>query len=121
MTDPAATLASAQNGPGAVALDSHNLYWVDTGGGTVMSAPLDGGAPVTLASGLTSPGAIAVDGSGVYFTTTDSVLTVPLDGGAPTTLAAGQMLSGPFGLAVDATSVYWANFGGNAIAKVAKP
>jgi hypothetical protein len=47
---------------------------------------------------------------------------VGIDGGAPTTLTSGQPM--PSGIAVDATSVYWANAGSSptdgAVMKTAK-
>jgi hypothetical protein len=49
------------------------------------------------------------------------ILTVPIGGGGVTTLASG---AGPWGIAVDSTSVYWANTaafgGGGSIASVPK-
>jgi hypothetical protein len=47
-------------------------------------------------------------------------MTVPLGGGTIATLATGQQNAN--GIAVDTTSVYWANYIiGGAVMKVAKP
>jgi len=86
------------------------VYWV-TLGGDVMRIDKSGGTPATIASGQLGANAIAVDSANVYWTTifgSGSIMKVPLSGGTPTMVASGQ---NPYDLAVDATTIYWSDFG----------
>jgi hypothetical protein len=84
-----------------------------TPAGTVMKAPLEGGTPVTLASAPMLTNRLVVDSVSAYWTTwSGTVLKVPLGGGEVGTIASMEGAHND-GIAVDATSVYWAgNFGG---------
>jgi hypothetical protein len=96
-------------GPGQVAVDATNAYWI--GAGTVMKAPLSGGTPTTLASGQDFPLAIAVDSTSVYWSNYcaciggGTITKAPIDGGASEILAIG--LSNPSAIAIDESSIYW--------------
>ena len=64
------TLASAQVGAGAIAVDADAVYWTtaDFPNESVMKVGSEGGTPVTLASGQDDPLSIAVDSTSVYWT-----------------------------------------------------
>ncbi len=107
---------------GGVAVLNGAVYTAFFGAGTLEKWSIGGGDTVTLAS---MPNLIDVvaDGTGAYWMTSEpngGIFRVGLDGGAITTLATNQ--DSPYvGLALDGTSVYWANSGNGTIMKVAKP
>jgi hypothetical protein len=109
------TLASGQNSPSAIAVNSTDLYWINDGNtcaplggctgttnGSVMALHLSDGTLTVLASGQHSPNSIAIDGASAYWTNygncqqdvilsdqpncPGTVLKVPLGGGSVTTL-----------------------------------
>jgi hypothetical protein len=119
-------LASNQNVPNDLALDSNNLYWTNEGdaaaNGSVMQVQLDGGHLMTLAAGRAQPVGIVVDSAWVYWAEEgtmannfqDGVIAkVPIGGGPVQTIAQNQAL--PIDVAVSTTNVYWTN-GGFALA-----
>ena len=137
------TLASSQYGhtSGAIAVDGTSIYspWspVSVGGCNPAKIPLDGGPPVVLGTSVSSECGVAIygiatDGVAVYWTQEEGpgdggpvdlgqygvVKKVPVTDGVPVTLARGLAL--PRGIAVDATSVYWANAIDGTIRKTAK-
>src|SRR5262249_16908882 len=61
-------VASGQDGPMGIAVDSNNVYWTNQMGGQVMRAPLSGSGYVAIAFGQGHPTDIAIDASNAYFT-----------------------------------------------------
>jgi hypothetical protein len=53
------TIATGQNFPAGVAVDSSHLYWANAGGGTIVEAGLDGSSPQTIATGQNDPVGVA--------------------------------------------------------------
>jgi hypothetical protein len=118
---PTSTLFADAFGAQFIAADAWNVYWteyyVDHMG--VRSVPVGGGAATeVLARGWN----LAVDPDGIFVAVRDgaSVVRVPLGGGTETYVAI--QLPGPWGVATDATSVYWTEggAGAGAIGKVPK-
>jgi hypothetical protein len=128
------TLASAPayyepSGPAggaiAVAVDGHNLYWIDTTQGTVNQLPLSatqvlrnadaGTPPHVLASGQQGARAIAVDATNVYWTVfgtsanAGTVNKVPIGGDNSQVVTLASDEDQPSGIAVDGMDayVYW--------------
>jgi hypothetical protein len=116
------TLASGQDSPGAVAVADAGVYFVVGGtyladGGrspaSVLSVPLAGGTPATVVSGLGPIGPVATNGDVVAFVvssvagTVSQISTAPSVGGATTVLATSNHFVPA--IAVDATTVYWAD------------
>lgn len=101
-----------------VAADDNGVYWVE-GSRSASSYQLEqhgtytlsDGKKTELASGFTRSDGITVYAKYVYWTTADSVLRVSEAGGTTETVADAQ--SGPSGIAVDASGVYWTNRSSN--------
>jgi hypothetical protein len=126
------TVASQQSAARSIAVDAANVYWVngvstvsDTDGSitsdtNVVRAPKGGGQAVTLATGLTFVDSLAMDSLYVYWVETGTlavplnvVMRAPIAGGVTTTIATGSGSNCPCPgtVAVDATSVYWGQYG----------
>jgi hypothetical protein len=111
---------SGLNNPQAMAADSTGIYWTDYGDGYVLKVAVlpTGPALTRIAGDQKGPYSIAVDATNAYWTNLveGSVMYAPITGGIPATLVAN---AGATRLAIDTTSVYWAD--GSAIRKIAKP
>lgn len=88
--------------------------WVAQGAeGTILGVPLAGGPPVVVMTPGDAPGVIAVDGSRAYYavggaTGGAAIRSVPLGGGLATTTLGGLALP-PMAIAVDGSSVFYAD------------
>jgi hypothetical protein len=107
------TLASEQTEISNPAIDASKVYWgTSNGSGAVMMVPLAGGMPTTLSATAFAPTNLVVDATGVYAITSPSIVKVPLGGGSPVNVAQGNE---PAGIAMDATHLYWTDYGGGSI------
>jgi hypothetical protein len=115
-------VASGQERPFGLAIDSSHVYWI-TGDGSVRRASkaAAGATAQTVVSGENSPVSIAIDTTSVYWITGDGQVRGALKGQNSTafTLASGQTAA--VALAVDTTAFYWLiSAPGGAVTKLAR-
>jgi hypothetical protein len=75
-------LATPTSYAGAIAIDSTDVYWVESA--SVNKVPIAGGAPTVLTTTPINPSAIAVDADRVYYSYSYDLYTTPLTGGSRT-------------------------------------
>jgi hypothetical protein len=109
------TLASGQNLPAYLALDNANVFWTNSGDGTIRSVPIAGGSPRLVATGaVPRVWVVAVTPDVVVWTENGGtrVAGVPRDGGSSYPIATAQ--DAPRGITTDGVRVYWTNEGPDA-------
>jgi hypothetical protein len=111
--------------PTSMAIDNGSVWWLSAwSGGRVEQCMANActGTSEALVENQAGIHALAIDATNVYWTMPDRVLTASRlmpDGGAiVTTLASG--MARPWGIAVDATDVYFTNLSGGTVMKVSK-
>lgn len=119
-----------------IAADGSYVYWLDFGGGddgTVHLSTVDGMDGRVIASGQSQLFEVAGDGVSVYWTSTGAAPTdsrsareatvsvASADGGGEATVLSPSDTWGPIFLALDATSIYWANSNAGTVFVRAKP
>ncbi len=113
-----AVLASNQAAPAGIAVDSTNVYWCNSGGGTVMFCPQPdcSGGPKTFAQGVGTPWEVASDGTSVYFTDRKggSLLTCGTSGCNNNPAVLATKLQDPLLIAIDTGAVYFSEYANGA-------
>ena len=117
----AGVLASGEASPTNVVVDPTYVYFTNNSGGTVRRVPKAGGPATDFVTGLGRPRALAIDATRLYYTDElkGAVGSCPLTGCAAgmQTYATGR---NPVAVAADAVAVYFLDFGGRALLRVAR-
>jgi hypothetical protein len=114
-------LATGLQGPTAIAIDATNVYFGQSVGGSVKSVPIasTGSGPVTVLASNQTPYGVAVQGGIVYWTnytgttgangnSNASVMSVATTAGAtPKILTTATNAVGAYGIAVNATTIFF--------------
>lgn len=114
-----AVVPSGEQGASDILLDDVAVYWDDYATGLIRKVNLDGTNLITLAGpsqGVSSPLNMASDTGNVYWPSrfAHTIQKVRKDGSGAVTLAGA---TDPYGVAVDSSFVYWANYRDSTIAK----
>ena len=117
-----AQVLATTNAPWGLAVDATTVYVAGqgvTGLRPLVSVPIAGGSPSPLTA--TSCFTVAIDETRVYWSDGTSILSCAKRNCADSTTTLGRTSVGEtHGIAVDATSVYWATTSGGKIMKVGK-
>jgi hypothetical protein len=115
-------LATNQALPQAVVVVGSNVYWIDSGDGTVWSNSITGGpgTAMMIASGQNQPMYLTADASALFWTNAgdNSLVKLPFCASAPIVLATGRNQIG--GVALVNNHVYWTEVGANNIFQAAE-
>ncbi|HEX2570449.1 MAG TPA: hypothetical protein VH877_12900 [Polyangia bacterium] len=119
-------LATGQARPISVTTDGVYVYWANLDGGTlrrvrIRRTPLDN--VETLADGMNRPWGLALYGGYLYWTNSanedpawrGAIYRVPVAGGTPEKLSSAHQ---PYGIAVDASGIYWADYAEGTINRI---
>jgi hypothetical protein len=108
-------LGTNQAMPEDVVVVGNNIYWTNTGDGTVWTNSITATGPSTakmIASGQSMPGSITADASALFWANGGTeVVKLPLCGGAPITIASAR--NGVGDVVVLNGNVYWTETGAN--------
>ena len=117
------TLLTNQARPTDIAVDASNVYIVTLDGGTLVRVGKTGLSPTVLASGLNTPSAVATDGVSVFYSEANAkkLWQIPVGGGTPVLRYTGSSSSSyPYRIALDATTVFFIDFGTKQILAMTK-
>jgi hypothetical protein len=121
-----------------IAVNATDVYFTESFSGNTTGAvrkvAVAGGTPSSIAAAADAPGALVIDANNAYWVvgnegftgeSAGAVKKVPLAGGTIVTLAVNNDATivnidpaDPVALAVDATSVYWVNYGSASVFSV---